>query len=422
MTNNIWRAANLQSMHGIAVGILAENPERLAALQQLIASTQAGRSVVAQTEFPSSASDSVIRRLQETHCEIVIVDIDPLAPGHAMKAIELIHAGAGHTSIFAVGGMADSTVIVAAMRAGAREYLERDATADAIADALKRFAASNARTRGTAGRARIIAVSNAKGGAGATTVAVNTAVALEQHYGRTVLVDCALLGHAGLHLNVRPAFGIADALQNLHRMDASLLQSLLTPCKGGLQLFAGLQQPTQLAPSAAELARLFDLLVSQFQYVVVDCSNRSDALSRLVADLANIVLLVAQADVVSLWSASRVHSFLEQGSGRDRVRLVLNRFKKIPGLSDQDIDKVTNCKLLWKLPNNFHAVSPSIDKGSPVALSENNELGRSFRGLAGVLAGAGSSDNSMDLSFAPRKATDKKPIGNLVISPLRAGQ
>src|SRR6266480_929777 len=111
------------------------------------------------------------------------------------------------------------------------------------------------------------------------------------------------------------------------------------------------------------LARLFDLLVSQFQYVVVDCSNRMDALSKLVADLANVVLLVTQADVVSLWSASRVHSFLEQGSGRDRVRLVLNRFKKIPGLSDEDIDKVTSSKLLWKLPNNFHAVSPAIDKG-----------------------------------------------------------
>lgn len=409
-------------MHGIAVGILAENPERLAVLQQLTVSTQAGRVVFAQAEFPASASDVVIRRIQELHSEIVVVDIDPNAPGRAMKAIEFIHASVGNTSIFAVGGMSDSAVIVSAMRAGAREYLERDSTADSFADALRRFAASNARTQASAGRARIIVVANAKGGAGATTVAVNTAVALEQLHGRTVLVDCALLGHAALHLDVRPAFGVADALQNLHRMDSSLLQSFLTPCKGGVQLFAGLQQPVQLAPSAGETARIFDLLVSHFQYVVVDCSNRIDALSRLVADLANVVLLVAQADVVSLWSASRVHGFLEQGSSRDRVRLVMNRFKKIPGLSDEDIDKVTNCKLLWKLPNNFHAVSPAIDKGAPVALSDSSELGRSFRGLAGVLAGAGGSDNSMDLSFAPGKATGKKPVGNLLIAPIRAGQ
>ncbi len=329
-------------MHGIAVSILAENPERLAVLQQRIESTQAGHVVFAQASFPASMSDSAIRRIQDSHTEIVLLDIDPHVSGRAIQAIELIHTNV-NASVFAVGALNDSAVIVAAMRAGAREYLERDAAAESFADALKRFAASSAKARASAWRARILAVTNAKGGAGATTVAVNTAVALENSHGRTVLVDFGLLGHAALHVNVRPAFGIADALQNLHRMDASLLQSFLTPCKGGLQLLAGPQQPLQLAPSAAELARLFDLLVSQFQYVIVDCSNRMDALFRVIADLSNAVLLVTQADVVSLWSAARVRSFLEQGTDRDRVCLILNRFKKIPGFTDEDVHRVTNC-------------------------------------------------------------------------------
>ncbi len=408
-------------MHGIAVSILAENPERLAVLQQRIESTQAGHVVFAQASFPASMSDSAIRRIQDSHTEIVLLDIDPHVSGRAIQAIELIHTNV-NASVFAVGALNDSAVIVAAMRAGAREYLERDAAAESFADALKRFAASSAKARASSWRARILAVTNAKGGAGATTVAVNTAVALENSHGRTVLVDFGLLGHAALHLNVRPAFGIADALQNLHRMDASLLQSFLTPCKSGLQLLAGPQQPLQLAPSAAELARLFDLLVSQFQYVIVDCSNRMDALFRVIADLSNAVLLVTQADVVSLWSAARVRSFLEQGTDRDRVCLILNRFKKIPGFTDEDVHRVTNCKLLWKLPNNFHAVGPAIDKGTPIAFSESNELGRSFRALAGLLAEAGSSADSMDLSFSPGKAAGKKPVGGLLVSPLRAGQ
>jgi len=408
-------------MHEIAVSILAENPERLATLQQRLESTRACHIVFAHSSFPSSGSDPVIRRLQDAHTEVVFVDIDPQGVRLAMHAIETCHANVATASVFAVGVMNDPSVIVAAMRAGAREYLERDAIADSFGDALRRFSEVTAKSRTSAARARIIAVTNAKGGAGATTVAVNTAVALEQSHGRTLLVDFAMLGHAALHLNVRPAFGISDALQNLHRMDSSLLQSFLTPCKGGLQLLAGPQQPLQLMPSAAEVARLFDLLVSHFQYVIVDCPNRTDALFRLIADLSNAVLLVAQADVVSLWSAARVHTFLEQGAGRDRVCLVLNRFKKIPGFSDEDVHKVTNCKLLWKLPNNYHSVGPAIDKGSPIAFNETNDLGRSFRGLAGVLAGATGSENSMDLSFAPEKAISKKAAGNLLISPLRAG-
>ena len=409
-------------MHGIAVAVLSENQERLALLQQRVEATQLGRAVVAHGSFPDGPSDVAIRRIQEARADVVVVDIAPRDVTRAMQAIELMHANVPQIVVFAAGSMTDPAVIVAAMRAGAREYLERDSSTDAFVEALGRFSASRTKARGSSGRARILAVTNAKGGAGSTTVAVNAAVALEQSHGRTVVVDFALLGHAALHLNVRPSFGIADALQNLHRMDSALLQSFVTECRGGLHLLAGTQQPLQLAPSAAELARLFDLLVSHFEYLIIDCSNRTDALFRMIADLANAVLLVTQADVVSLWSAARMHAFLEQGSGRDRVRLVVNRFKKIPGFDDEDIQKVTNCKLLWKLPNSFHSAGPAIDKGSPVAYHETSELGRSYHALAGVLAGASSSENSMDLGFKIEKSESKRRPGSLLISPLRAGQ
>lgn len=409
-------------MHGIAVSILSENPERLVLLQQRVEATQLGQVLVAHGSFPSIPSDIALRRIIEARTEVVVVDIAPRDVARAMQAIELIHAQVPQTAVFAAGSMSDPAVIVAAMRAGAREYLERDSGTESFVEALRRFSASRSKAYASSGRARILAVTNAKGGAGATTVAVNTAIALEQSHGRTVLIDFALLGHAALHLNVRPSFGITDALQNLHRMDSALLQSFVTECKGGLHLMSGTQQPLQLAPSAAELARLFDLLVSHFEYVIVDCSNRTDALFRMIADLSNAVLLVAQADVVSLWSAARLQSFLEQGSGRDRVRLVINRFKKIPGFDDEDIEKVTNCKLLWKLPNNFHTAGPAIDKGSPMAYHESSELGRSYHALAGVLAGASSSENSMDLGFRVEKSEGKRRVGSLMISPLRAGQ
>ena len=409
-------------MHGIAVAVLSENQERLALLQQRVEATQLGRVAVAHGSFPGGSSDVAICRIQEARADVVVVDIAPRDVTRAMQAIELMHANVPQIVVFAAGSMTDPAVIVAAMRAGAREYLERDSSTDAFVEALRRFSASRTKARGSSGRARILAVTNAKGGAGATTVAVNAAVALEQSHGRTVVVDFALLGHATLHLNVRPSFGIADALQNLHRMDSALLQSFVTECRGGLHLLAGTQQPLQLTPSAAELARLFDLLVSNFEYVIIDCSNRTDALFRMIADLANAVLLVTQADVVSLWSAARMHAFLEQGSGRDRVRLVVNRFKKIPGFDDEDIQKVTNCRLLWKLPNSFHSAGPAIDKGSPVAYHETSELGRSYHALAGVLAGASSSENSMDLGFKIEKSESKRRPGSLLISPLRAGQ
>ncbi|SRR5579871_6289621 len=411
-------------MQGIAVTVLSEDKERLSLLQQRLEATQLVRIVFAHPGFPASPTDAVLRQIQDVRSEIVIVDIDPRDVSRAIRAIDVLRENTVDIAIFACGEMTNSAAIVSVMRAGAGEYLERNASTEVILEALGRFASARNKMRATSGRARVITVTNAKGGAGATTAAVNIAVALQAARGGVLLVDFACLGHAALQLNARPTFGLADALQNLHRMDNSLLDGLLTECKDGLQLLAGPQQPMLLSPATAELARLFDLLVSSFRYVVVDCSNRLDQTGKLISELSNAVLLVAQTDVVSLWSASRVRTFLEEGAVRDRVRLVLNRYKKIPGFSDEDVEETTHCKLLWKLPNNHQAIAPSLDKGSPVAYQDSYDISRSYHSLAATLADAApTAEGSLDLSYQSDKTdTKKKPAGRLLISPLRAGQ
>jgi pilus assembly protein CpaE len=218
---------------------------------------------------------------------------------------------------------------------------------------------------------------------------------------------------------LRPQFGVLDALQNLHRMDVSLLDGLMSTTKEGLHLLAGPQQPYPNEPTPGELARLFDLLVNHYRFVIVDVSSRLDPTTRLLSDLSNAALVVAQTDVVSLWCAGRIHDFLEEGSGRDRVRIVLNRYKKIPGFGDEDVQQVTNCKVLWKVPNAYQVVSPAIDHGTPVVLQDGLEISRSYRGLAAALAEA-SSDGTTDLVYGPEGSPKRGP-NRLSLSPLRSG-
>jgi Flp pilus assembly CpaE family ATPase len=148
-----------------------------------------------------------------------------------------------------------------------------------------------------------------------------------------------------------------------------------------------------------------------------------DGTMQTICDLSNAVLMVAQTDVVSLWSAGRIQTFLQEGAGRDRLRLVLNRYKKIPGFTDEDVEKATNCKVLWKIPNNFQIIGPAIDKGSPVAAQSNHEIGRSYQGLAAELAGATSAEGALSLLYQQDKGETKKRAGTpLMVSPVRAGQ
>jgi len=410
-------------MHGIAVALLTEDREHLSTLERHLEATQLGRAVFSHVGFPVGPTDSILRQLQDSRAEVVIVDIPIQDVQRAIRAIELIRATTLQITIFAHGEMTQPANIVTSMRAGAGEYVDRSAGAEALLEALTRYSSTRTSTPGTGGKARILTFLSAKGGSGCTTTAVNTAIALQQAHGDVVLVDFAPIGHAALHLNLRPQFGVLDALQNLHRMDGSLLDGLMTPAKNGMHLLAGSQQPYPNEPTPGELARLFDLLVNHYRFIVVDASSRLDATTRMLSDLSNAVLVVAQTDVVSLWSAGRIHSFLEEGTGRDRLRVILNRYKKIPGFTDEDVEQATHCKVLWKVPNAYQAISPAIDHGTPVVAQESGEISRSYRALAETLAEASSNSNGgPDLIYGAEKLAKKAAPGRLNFSPARAGQ
>ncbi len=369
-------------MAELAVVIVATDNEQRAVLQVLADGTSVARTVHASASYPVAASDPIMRRIRSANPNVTLVDIPSDNPPLALRAIELLHQEMPESAVFAIGSLSQPQTIVNAMRAGAREFIERPATTNDLLEAFVRLSAAQRRVQQEGPRGKVFSVINAKGGNGATTVAVNLALALQASHGQSALVDLAPLGHASLHMNMKPAFTVSDAMRNLHRMDGSLLESFMTRHNGGLQLLAGSNVPAAVDPSTAEFVRLFDMLVTHYRYVVVDASSRFDAASRLVANLSEVVLLVACPDVASLWSAARVQQYLGETGGRERVRLVLNRFRKVPGFSEADAEAAVGAKLLWRVPNQYFAVSSAIDRGTPVMDQRGSEMARSFAGLA----------------------------------------
>ena len=351
-------------------------------LQVLVDGTSVARTAHTCASFPVAASDPVARRVRAANPDVTLIDIPADNPTPALRAIELLHQEMPDAAIFAIGVLNQPQVIVNAMRAGAREFVERPTNTTDLLEAFVRLTTAQRRVRSEGVRGKVFSVINAKGGNGATTVAVNLALALQTAHGQTALVDLAPLGHAALHMNLKPVFNVADATRNLHRMDSSLLESFMTRHNGGLHLLAGSTVPAAIDPSTAEFVRLFDMLVTHYRYVVVDASSRFDAASRLIANLSETVLLVACTDVASLWSAARIQQYLGETGSRERVRLVLNRFRKVPGFSEADAEAAVGSKLLWRVPNQYFAVSTAIDRGTPVMDQRSSEIARCFAGLA----------------------------------------
>src|SRR5438270_4432536 len=215
-------------MAELSVVIVAPDNEQRAVLQVLVDGTSVARTVQTATAFPVGGSDPVLRRVQSTHADVVVVDIPADNSAQALRAIELLHQECPESAVFAIGSIQQPQVIVSAMRAGAREFVERPTTTTELLEAFVRLTTAQRKTRREGARGKVFTVANAKGGSGATTIAVNLALSLHAAHGGTALVDLAQLGHAALHLNLKPVFTVADAIRNLHRLDSSLLESFMT--------------------------------------------------------------------------------------------------------------------------------------------------------------------------------------------------
>jgi len=372
-------------MPELSVAVFATDHDQRAILQVLVDGTSVARTVSSSNTLPVAASDPVLRKAHAYPPQVILVDIPNDDVDAALRAIELLHTELPDAAVFAIGSLSQPQVIVSAMRAGAREFIERPTTTTDLLEAFVRLTATRRQPGRHGSRGKMFTIVNAKGGSGATTVAVNLALALQSAHANTALVDMAPLGHCTLHLNLKPAFTISDALTNLHRLDASLLDSFMARHGGGLQVLSGATVPSAVEPSTSDFARLFDMIAGQFRYVVVDASSRLDAATRLVSNLSERVLLVGHADVASLWSAGRVAHYLGESGSRDRFALVLNRYRKIAGFNEAETEAAIGAPVLWRIPNQYFAVSAAIDRGVPLMQQGNTEIARSIAGLAHAL-------------------------------------
>jgi len=371
-------------MPELSVAVFATDNDQRAVLQVLVDGTGVARTVCSNPTLPAAAHDPVIRKTQSFAPDVVLVDIASDGTTAALRAIELLHQELPDSAVFAVGPMTHPQLIVSAMRSGVREYIERPTTTTDLLDAFVRLTTRRKPVR-EGSRGKVFTIVNAKGGSGATTVAVNFALALQAVHHSTALVDLAPLGHCALHLNLKPTFTVSDAITNLHRLDASLLESFMARHDRGLQVLAGAVAPVPIEPSASDFARLFDTMAGQFHYIVVDASSRLDSATRLVSNLSEKVLLIAHADVASLWSAGRVAQYLGETGSRDRFSLVLNRYRKVAGFNEAETEAAIGAPVLWRIPNQYFAVSSAIDRGIPLMQQGSTDIARSISGLAEYL-------------------------------------
>jgi len=318
---------------------------------------------------------------------IVIIDLDG-DPEFALKLVECISAD-GFATVMVYSESADPELLVRCMRAGAREFLTLPLEQKVVEEALMR-AASRQPVMRTAKKAvgRLFAFLGSKGGAGATTVACNFAVALaKESQEKTLLIDLDLpLGDAALNLGITAEFSAVDALEASDRMDAQFLSKLLVKHDSGLWMLAAPGKFIPYQPANEAIDQLLNVARNEFENVVVDLGSQLEMMETAAYRDASTVYLVTQSGIPELRNSNRmIHEYF--AGGVPKLEIVLNRFEsRGNSVPEEHITKALTRPAQWKIPNDYAAVRNMQISATPLVLSDS-PISRQIRKMVHAVTG-----------------------------------
>ena len=335
-------------------------------------------------EFDSS--ENCIEAAKNTSNCVLIID---LSAQNALQTISLIHQSARHVRIVALSDRTTTSSIIKALRAGACEYLTKPVTETAFCSLIRTFAEDEHDS--VTNSCKVISTFSNKGGIGKTSIAVNTAVEIaDMTKEKVALIDLNLqLGDVSTFLDLNPGFDIAYIVKNLDNMDdTELIQSLSQYKNSTLYVVA---DPINIEKSKEITAEQIDLLIKRlkrvFSYIIIDVSTSIDAKSIKALDISDVILLIAIVNLPAIRNLQRCMNLFEKlGYGREKIKLILNRYMENEEIKTSDIEDVVKQKVYWKIPNNYLTMMSAVNKGEPVSrINPDSNISVNYKDFASKL-------------------------------------
>ena len=268
--------------------------------------------------------------------------------------------------------MADARLMRLAMQAGARDFIMGPQLIDDTLTAVRKILKEDIYDHTVSERA-LTAVVNAKGGAGASTIACALAYAFATREGiQTLLLDLDLqFGTQCLRLNLDSPQGLVDALDSIESLDEIALMGYVAKHASGLHVLNRPEREIILPGEIDEkrLKRFIGLAHKCYEHLVVDLPRLIDPVFNLVLEQANHIILVMQQELSSVRDAQRMIQIMTEDLGLpiDRIIPVLNRYERNNSFGLGEVERVLALKSIIIVPNDFKNLRMASNLGVPIA-------------------------------------------------------
>lgn len=331
-----------------------------------------------RTTLTSSEELAALANPTTQQPDVVVLDLRSGA-STVPAAIALLKRQHPLTGVLIVASHLDPALMLEAMRAGVNEFVTEPVTSKDLKLALDRVV-SKQPTRPTG---QIFAFVGGKGGVGTTTLAVNVATVLASvEPASALLIDLHVAyGDAAMFLGVEPRFSVADALENVHRIDETFLRGVVGHTKIGLDVLAAAERNVIGHVDAPAVRNVIECAARQYSYVVLDVP-RSDTTMLEALDQVTRIVVVANQELATVRSASRMAAALRQRYGKGRVAVVVSRYDQQAEIGRKDIENVIGGPVSDVFPSNYRVALDALNCGRPLVLDNHNKLASSYAGFA----------------------------------------
>lgn len=283
-----------------------------------------------------------------------------------------IALAAPNCRIIAISDNPSVDLIIKVMRAGAKEFLASPIIKSEFKDCINRIYTQLTDSPSCSGKSRLITIFSNKGGIGKTSIASNLALELAKITKENVaLVDLNFqLGDITSFLDLKPSFNISYMLQNLDKINSDFILNTVEKYKDtSLYVLADppyFKQAENI--SKKQISTLLEKLKETFSYIVVDTDSTFDGKTVTALDNSDLIFLVTIVNLPALRNCQRILDLFDKlGYDSEKTQIVINRYMENDEIKLEDVEKVLEKNIYWKIPNNYFTMMSAINKGVSVA-------------------------------------------------------
>ena len=280
---------------------------------------------------------------------VAVIDLDA-ARQDEMAALEQLMARIGaKPPVVVVTQAFDETVARTLIQMRVADFLVKPVSSVELVRTCARVAKGPA-TASEAVESQIYTFLPAVGGAGVTTLAVQTAMMLlnsgQRGKAATCLVDLDFQhGACADYLDLEPRLNLGEIEPRPERLDRQLLEVMLSHHPSGLAVIAAPNRPAEMRSFDPDVVtRLLDLVSSNFDYVVFDMPRTWFSWTDSVLLGSNKLFIISEMTVPGLRHAKQlVDAVRERLGDGPQPRVIINRFEQrlfSSGLRKSDIEQV----------------------------------------------------------------------------------